>query len=199
MMKKLNPAVKWCLPGYWHDFQSVPRKIPWCRNVNSQQIANPPLGCCRSDLITLLPASYHVLPIIAFPKNLSSRIYHMPLSNTKSQSTQQKRSSRNLRSTENAAALPNASPASEPPAPVIHPATANDPPVKQFPADPLQRSDCPCVFRPAFSCQANPSVARRSTLGSVRIPAYGRHPGNRLMSRAGSQMLSPEFASARCQ
>jgi hypothetical protein len=167
MMKKLNPAAKWCLLGYWHDFQSVPRKILWCWNVNSQQIAKPP--------------------------------HHMPLSNTKSQSTQQKRSSRNLRSTENAAALPNASPASEPPAPVIHPATANDPPVKQFPADPLQRSDCPCVFRPAFSCQANPSVARRSTLGSVRIPAYGRHPGNRLMSRAGSQMLSPEFASARCQ
>jgi hypothetical protein len=30
MMTKLNPAAKWCLLGYWHDFQSVPRKIPWC-------------------------------------------------------------------------------------------------------------------------------------------------------------------------
>jgi hypothetical protein len=27
MMKKLSPAAKWCLLGYWHDFQSVPRKI----------------------------------------------------------------------------------------------------------------------------------------------------------------------------
>jgi hypothetical protein len=42
MMKNLNPAAKWCLLGYWHDFQSVLRKILWCWNVNSQQIAKPP-------------------------------------------------------------------------------------------------------------------------------------------------------------
>lgn len=57
----------------------------------------------------------------------------------------------------------------------------------------------PCVFRPAFSCQAIRLAARRSIHDSVRIPVYDRHSGNRLMSRAGSQMSSPEFGSAHCQ
>lgn len=34
--EETNPAAKWCLLGYWHDFQSVPRKIDefWFADIN---------------------------------------------------------------------------------------------------------------------------------------------------------------------
>ena len=70
----------------------------------------------------------------------------MPLSNTQSQSTQQKQSSRNLRSSENAAALPKASPASEQPAPVINPATVNDPSVRYVGLDVHKKQITYCIL-----------------------------------------------------
>ncbi|MCA9038142.1 MAG: hypothetical protein KDA91_23615 [Planctomycetaceae bacterium] len=35
-VEETNPAAKWCLLGYWHDFQSVPRKIDefWFADIN---------------------------------------------------------------------------------------------------------------------------------------------------------------------
>ncbi len=70
----------------------------------------------------------------------------MSLSNTQSQSTRQKQSSRNLRPPKNAVELPAASPVTDQKEPVLNPATASDPSVRYVGLDVHKKQITYCIL-----------------------------------------------------